>query len=52
MSVLDFLPLDPQRLVCFLILMALLAVPLARLALAPSALARNRRGDFVAKDGP
>jgi hypothetical protein len=52
MSVLDFLPLDPYRLECFLILISLLTVPLARLGFAPSALAGNRQGDFIAKDLP
>lgn len=50
MSALDFLPLDPYRLQCFLILLGLLTVPLARLGLAPSALARNRHGHFVTRD--
>jgi len=50
MSLLDMLPLDPYRLEYFLILIALLTIPLARLGLAPSALRRNRHGQFVAKD--
>jgi hypothetical protein len=50
MSVLDFLPLDPYRLEYFLILVGLLTVPFARLGFAPSALARNRHGEFIAKD--
>jgi hypothetical protein len=52
MSVLDFLPLDPLRLECFLILIGLLTVPFARLGFAPAALTRNRHGDFITKDGP
>jgi hypothetical protein len=52
MSVLDFLPLDPYRLEYFMILVALLTVPFARLGFAPSALAGNRHGEFVAKELP
>jgi len=52
MSVLDFLPLDPYRLECFLILIGLVTVPFARLGFAPSALTRNRHGEFIAKDAP
>jgi hypothetical protein len=44
MEVLDFHPLDPERLRALMILTALLAVPLARPALAPVALAKNRHG--------
>jgi hypothetical protein len=52
MSVLDFLPLDPYRLECFLILAGLLTVPFARLGFAPSSLAANRHGKFIGKDVP
>jgi hypothetical protein len=52
MSLLDILPLDPYRLEYLLILIALLTIPLARLGLAPSALRRNRHGEFVARDEP
>ncbi len=52
MSLLDILPLDPYRLEYLLILIGLLTIPLARLALAPSALRRNRHGEFVSKDEP
>jgi hypothetical protein len=37
-----YLPVDVDRLLSIIILMALLAVPLARIGLAPAALARNR----------
>jgi hypothetical protein len=50
LSVFDFLPLDSYRLLHFLILLALLVVPLGRLGLAPSALARNRHGGFPRKE--
>jgi hypothetical protein len=52
MSLLDILPLDPYRLEYLLILIALLTIPLARLGLVPSALRRNRHGEFVARDEP
>lgn len=46
----DLYPLDPLRLQHFLILGALAAVPLARVALAPSSLAKNRQGAGIARN--
>lgn len=43
-------PLDPSRLQHLLILGALAVVPLARVALAPSSLAKNRQGAGVARN--
>jgi hypothetical protein len=47
MSFLDLLPLDVYRLKHFLILLAFVTIPIARLGFAPSALARNRHGAWV-----
>jgi hypothetical protein len=44
MALFEFHPLDPIRLRNFLLLAALLSIPLARLGLARSSLARNRHG--------
>ncbi len=46
----DLFPFDPLRLQHFLILLALAVVPLARVGLAPSSLAKNRQGAGAAKN--